>query len=857
MTNHYIDLKNSDCILIMGSNAAEHHPIAFKWILRAKEKGAKIIHVDPRYTRTSARCDYHVPLRSGTDIAFLGGMIHYILSHDKWFKDYVLNYTNASFIVGKDYFFKDGLFSGYDPAKRKYGKDTWVLEKDAASYTVEWADNARFARSTVIRDLPWSVYTHHAPLKPGRYWWRYRIRGKDGRLSEWSRARSFVVPAEATVFPQPTMEQIRQRIPQGHPRLFVRAEDLERLRVWSRAGGRDAFQRLITRAEQLLTREPTPEPAVRASASDPATNQFWWSNRVQTVRALQEAEILSFVWLLTGERKYGERARRFTLALADWDPDGPTNFRLNCEAAKPMLHRLARAYDWAWEVLSEEERTRIRAVLLRRALDAWNSGEVRQGAGHLNQPYSSHGNRTWHKLAENAIATLGETPESERFLHYAVTKFFAAYPVWSDDDGGWHEGLSYFAGYMSKAAWWMDIAQSALGIDGFKKPFFAHFGEYALYAVPPGTPDLGFGDLSHRPPSAGWSFMHYYVRRTRNPYWAWWLEGWKIPAESSEPVLEFLWGATPPVEPKAPAALPPSKVFQGTGVAVLNSSLLGAADNVQVRFKASPMGRWSHGLEPHNSFTLNAYGVALLVNCVYRDLYGSPFHRGWVWQTRAHNAVLVNGEGQKPRSADLGGRILKWDFQDGMDYVAGDATASYEGRLKRARRHVFFVKPDVIVLADELEAPKPSTYQWMLHAQQAFELKESEQRLVLDRGEAGVVVEYVAERPLKLRQWTGYDPPPDARYLASIGSSIPPQWHVEAASAEPATTAFALTVLRAYRRGRAPQGGVQVRRATGALEIRVSGASQEEATLRFGLGRAKEFAEIRRGGRRWRISAPE
>jgi formate dehydrogenase major subunit len=130
MTNHYIDLKNADVILIMGSNAAEHHPIAFKWILRAKEKGATIIHVDPRYTRTSARCDFHVPLRSGTDIAFLGGMINYILQNNKYFKDYVLNYTNASFIVGKDYNFNNGLFSGYDAAKRKYDKATWVLEKD-------------------------------------------------------------------------------------------------------------------------------------------------------------------------------------------------------------------------------------------------------------------------------------------------------------------------------------------------------------------------------------------------------------------------------------------------------------------------------------------------------------------------------------------------------------------------------------------------------------------------------------------------------------------------------------------------------------------------------------------------------
>jgi len=132
MTNHYIDLKNSDCILIMGSNAAEHHPIAFKWILRAKEQnGATLIHVDPRFTRTSARCDFHVPLRSGTDIAFLGGMIRYIIENEKYFRDYVVHYTNASFIVSPDFHFKDGLFSGYDAEKRKYNKDTWVFEKDS------------------------------------------------------------------------------------------------------------------------------------------------------------------------------------------------------------------------------------------------------------------------------------------------------------------------------------------------------------------------------------------------------------------------------------------------------------------------------------------------------------------------------------------------------------------------------------------------------------------------------------------------------------------------------------------------------------------------------------------------------
>lgn len=130
MTNHWIDLKNSDVILVMGSNAASNHPISMKWVQRAKDKGAKLISVDPRFTQTSARADLYTALRSGTDIAFLGGMIKYILDKENYFKEYVDNYTNAAFIVVDKYDFKDGLFAGYDPKKKSYDKATWAFKKD-------------------------------------------------------------------------------------------------------------------------------------------------------------------------------------------------------------------------------------------------------------------------------------------------------------------------------------------------------------------------------------------------------------------------------------------------------------------------------------------------------------------------------------------------------------------------------------------------------------------------------------------------------------------------------------------------------------------------------------------------------
>src|SRR5581483_10943565 len=97
------DLANADCIVIQGSNMAECHPVGFRWVMEAKRRGATIIHVDPRFTRTSAVADLHVPIRAGSDIAFLGGLVRHIIENRREFRDYVVHYTNASAIVSDDF----------------------------------------------------------------------------------------------------------------------------------------------------------------------------------------------------------------------------------------------------------------------------------------------------------------------------------------------------------------------------------------------------------------------------------------------------------------------------------------------------------------------------------------------------------------------------------------------------------------------------------------------------------------------------------------------------------------------------------------------------------------------------------
>jgi len=137
MTNHWVDIRNADLVLIMGGNAAEAHPCGFKWVIEAKKhRQAKLIVVDPRFTRSASVADLYAPIRTGTDIVFLGALIRYLLENDKIHHEYVKAYTDLSFLVHEGYGFGDGLFTGYDAKAHKYDKSTWQYEKGKDGYVV-------------------------------------------------------------------------------------------------------------------------------------------------------------------------------------------------------------------------------------------------------------------------------------------------------------------------------------------------------------------------------------------------------------------------------------------------------------------------------------------------------------------------------------------------------------------------------------------------------------------------------------------------------------------------------------------------------------------------------------------------
>jgi formate dehydrogenase major subunit len=158
MTNSWTDIKNTDLVVIMGGNAAEAHPCGFKWVTEAKaNRGAKLIVVDPRFTRSAAVADFYAPIRQGSDIAFLLGVINYCISNDKVQWDYVKAFTNAPYVVKDGFDYQDGLFTGYDETKRDYNKATWEYQLGDDGYVVSDLDNPRSVWSLMKKHV--SVYT--------------------------------------------------------------------------------------------------------------------------------------------------------------------------------------------------------------------------------------------------------------------------------------------------------------------------------------------------------------------------------------------------------------------------------------------------------------------------------------------------------------------------------------------------------------------------------------------------------------------------------------------------------------------------------------------------------------------------
>jgi len=685
---------------------------------------------------------------------------------------------------------------------------TWVPPEDSLTYVLEVDDDSSFSSPVVQRTVAHvSTVSLHAPLTPGSYCWRYGIHGAGGVT--YSRVRRFMVPADAQLWPRPVLEEMIKRVPVLRPRLFVRPEAVAFYR--DRAADGDLQQVLAAIQRQCaghLNEELVPEPPpVLGAGAERGRN---YSAIIRATRPPMDLmESFALAYLLTNDPVYGLEAKRRLLYFFSWNPEGTTSWLNNDEPAMWIMMRGVRAYDWTYPLFTAGEREAVESVMRVRAAQFYY--HLRHRQRFHTDPFVSHSGRMVGFLGETALAFIHEWPEARDWLDYVTTIYWNIYPAWGKEDGGWHEGPSYWSAYMNFALHFAVALKNATAADLLEKPFLRNTPYYLLYSNPPYAKISPFGDGESSPAGTGHgATMFAFASLLGDPYMKWYAEacGVTVPAD----ILGVVLSRDVP-ESKAPLDLPQARYFPGVGLVSLHTSLGHAEEDVHFLIHSDPYGPVSHAHADQNAFTLEAFGADLAIASGYYPWYNSNHHSQWQWESKSSNTITFNnGIGQVKRDARSAGRIVHFLHTDTFDYVEADATQAYQGRLKECVRQVVHVRPGVFVMLDRVSAPEPVTFEWRLHANSPIVMNGD--GLLISRQKATLEVHFYSPEDLKFTLHEGAEPPPERE--------APVQYYALASTAKPTRSANYLSVLVPKRCNGTPKVTIKPLTVKGGIGLQLS-----------------------------------
>ncbi|MDX9752810.1 MAG: DUF4962 domain-containing protein [bacterium] len=666
----------------------------------------------------------------------------------------ILGFAGLSQKTHADQFTTEGTYPAIRPQDRQVVAVNppgfaWAAQPQAQSYTLQLAAQPDFAKiDHEYNSISYSLFCPDQPLKPGK--WHWRVGAMTAGASVWSETRVLYVPEGAVAFPLPKMQDLLKKIPTNHPKMLVRPEDKKTFIQSLQTNYPDLASSFLINADRWLA-----QPVVQTTTLLPSV-----------LEGMETSTNLAFAYFLSDRSVYGNKCREWLLALSTWPADGVASASSDLATAARILSRGARSYTFAYPVLSEADRATILAAFTQRGQALFEA--LQTGLG-TNTPFDPDFEFAWQALGEAGIVFSKEIPQGPTWLQYALTIFHTLSPMSGDAEGGWHGGIANWNAVIDEQVWWLDILRSSFGIDGYKLPFFTQTGDFALYTNPPGTTHGGFGQGAETHDAArNGILMGRLASQTRNPFWLWY-------AILSTPQLqpaditykEVLRAETPDFEGVIPSDLPPSKVFRGTGIAALHSRLEFPEGDSYLLFKSSPQGTSPLANDAQNAFTLSCNQETVLAG----------FGDG------ADQILTIDGQGQQAPSPEARGRMIHEFFGDNLDYIAGDATEAYDGRLKQWVRHILFVKPNTLFMIDEVETPEPASVEFHLYAKEPFAITD-QYKIEATNEAAGVRIAFASPSNLVIKQVT---------------ESLPNQgtrWHLQATPQEKSSkTSFVTAYL--------------------------------------------------------------
>jgi hypothetical protein len=645
-------------------------------------------------------------------------------------------------------------------------------------------------------ELRYAIFNIHEKLDNGTWYWQY---GSDDR--EWSDVHTFRISEEVPVFETPHPKDLIQSIPLRHPRVLVNPTEISAFR--NRVADMADAAVILSAADALIDQMPPSESMGVARQDDSLTEMEQKKLALDASKKLGSAAgnpttLFCEAYVLSGVEKYGQAAIRWASVIAGYDPNGVS--MTNNFADSELMLAMAHTYDVCHNLLTEDEKeTLLKSITVRgnRFYNGWtNMLEAKIFSGHVWQ-------HILERLFKTSLATLHDIPEAAHWLTYVYEVWLARAPCLGPDDGGWWNGNHYME---LNALTLLDIPmylKQYTGLDYMISPWYQNNPYWLIYSFPANSWSEGFGNGTEKQFGQKLGMLGYtdaLSRLTGHPYAAWYSDhhlralGKTLEDDDEFRWFRLKWGLPERPVPPNGLDLPLARVFRETGTVNMHTDLERAEKNLMVSMRSSPYGSTSHAHSDQNSFNIQYGGEKLFYNSGYRPSMGVPHYTDWFKASIGHNTVLIDGKGQPVGSSESYGWMARFLHGGAISYALGDASNAYDNEkqvpqkaeVKRFRRHLIFMRPDVVVIYDELLADHEAEWSWLIHSHKEIMLHPGKQQIKCNTKTARSQVDIFGSTKLELELSTEFDPKPvNYRNIRDTSGKIiefSDQWHVYARS---------------------------------------------------------------------------
>ena len=685
---------------------------------------------------------------------------------------------------------------------------TWMPKGEETTYRIEVYDSSHQLRYE-FDPVPINFFTPDILMEPGSYTYRV-LSGNREIVPE----KAFSIQENASETPLPGRAGRYDAI-KNHPRIWLNESDIPILRSRVNDDLKPYWERFMeTGVRPWLSMPPHTEPLPYPNGR--RVIPIWRKMYTDCQEALYAVKHCAVAYKATGNPEYLAASKRWLLAIADWDTDGPTARSYNDESSFRITTALAWGYDWLYEELTPMEREKVKGVLLIRGRELYNY--VREQIQIHIRLLDSHGVRSLSMtLVPAALALYGEEPEAEQWLNYTIEYFFTIFTPWGGDDGGWAEGPTYWQSGVSFFTEAISLIKKATGLDVFKRPFFKNTGDFILNTYCQDLRFMAFGDMSDLGDypwlKAGYTmrilsaasgspnrgrYAWYYnqaLERGKGTEGMFYNYGWWN-FDFDELFFHMLYE---PVPCETPAPAMSVKWFHDVGWVCIHKNMADEKNHLAFYFKSSPYGSVSHSHGDQNAFVLHAFGEPLAIQSGYYIGFWSSMHTQWRRHTKSKNAVLIGGKGQfatlhqntvaeerngsaKSQFDNLmaaNGTVEECTVRDGCVYITGDAANAYQKTVPGLRsiiRHVMFIAETFFVIVDEIELSQAEPVDWLLHGLHPFTLGDN--RFSLVHNGVGLEVQF-AGCVMNMEQSNEFEGV-DQEEIEGLAE----QWHLKATTSE-------------------------------------------------------------------------